>query len=122
MAQPISDKKELVMTDGQGVICLPTRDTHNLAPCNHEEADTRMMVHIVDSVSQGYDKILVRTVDTDVVVLTVAMCQKLHISEICVAFGTGKCMRYVAVHEIARSLGPEKSLALRVFMPLQAMT
>ena len=115
MAKPISEKKELVMTDGQGVICIPTRDAADLAPCNHEEADTRMMVHIKDSVSQGYDKILVRTVDTDVVVLAVATCQKLSISEIWVAFGTGKCQRYIAVHEIVKSLGPEKSLALPVF-------
>ena len=55
------------------------------------------------------------TVDTDVVVLAVATCQKLSISEIWVAFGTGKCQRYIAVHEIVKSLGPEKSLALPVF-------
>ena len=47
--------------------------------------------------------------------LAVAICQKLNISEVWVAFGTGKCQRYIAVHEIARSFGPEKLLALPVF-------
>ena len=41
---------------------------NSIAPCNHEEADTRMMVHVNDAVMQGFNKILIRTVDTDVVV------------------------------------------------------
>ena len=44
------------------------RSVDGLAPCNHEEADTRIIVHIADAVSRGYDQIIVRTVDTDVVV------------------------------------------------------
>ena len=63
----------------------------------------------------GNDKILERTVDTDVVVLAVATCQKLQTLEIMVAFRTGKCLRYIAVHEIAKSLRPEKSLELPIF-------
>ena len=75
------------------MLCLPTRDTSNIAPCNHEEADSRIMVHVSDAVMQGFHKILVRTVDTDVVVLAVAVVQQLaqrQQIELWIWFGCGK--------------------------------
>ena len=68
-------KCELVVTDGPGVVCNPLRDTRNLAPCMHEEADTRIMVHVSDAFNRGYRKMMIRTVDTDVVVLSIATVQ-----------------------------------------------
>ena len=43
MSVPTS--KELVITNETGVICRPMRCIDGLAPCNHEEADTRIVVH-----------------------------------------------------------------------------
>lgn len=107
-----------VVTEGADVRCIPSRDKANIAPCNHEEADSRIMVHVSDAVMQGFQKILVRTVDTDVVVLAVSTVQKLENVEVWIAFGTGKDFRYVPAHEISLSLGPRKSLALPVFHAL----
>ena len=39
----------------------------NLQPCNHEEADTRMFMHVQDIYVQVYQKVNVAIVDTDVV-------------------------------------------------------
>lgn len=104
--------KQIVATSGSGVQCIPpTEDTDNLAPCDHEEADTRMFVHVADAVNKGYKKILIRSVDTDVVVLA----EKLDVEEMWIAFGTAKSFRHIPAHEIARSLGPSKSTALPVF-------
>ena len=36
----------------------------------HEEVDTRMILHLADAVSKGFQKILLHTVDTDVVGLS----------------------------------------------------
>ena len=72
-----SAEQPLVVTDGDTVLCIPARDTTNIAPSNHEEADSRITVHVADAVMQGFLKILVRTVDTDVVVLAVAAVQQL---------------------------------------------
>ena len=44
----------------------------SLAPCNLEEADSWMILHLQDAVNVGYKKVILRTVDTDVVVLAVA--------------------------------------------------
>ncbi|KAI8477797.1 hypothetical protein Bbelb_444750 [Branchiostoma belcheri] len=67
----------LVVTDGPNVQCVAPRDTSRIAPCNHEEADSRIMVHVADAAAEGFRKIMVRTVDTDVVVLAVAAVQQL---------------------------------------------
>ena len=53
------------------------------------------MLPIADAAERGVSNILVRTVDTDVVVLAVATVQELGMSEIWIAFGTGKVFRYV---------------------------
>lgn len=78
--------KQVISTLGQQVLCNPPRgDVSILAPCNHEEADTRMMVHVADAVQKGLTKVLLRTVDTDVVVIAIAISQKLTISELWIA-------------------------------------
>lgn len=106
--------KQLISTNGLEVVCIPPRGTSHLAPCNHEEADTRMILHLADAVNEGFHKILLRTVDSDVVVLCVAAAAKIDV-ELWVAFGMGKHFRYIPAHEIAASLGPDKSQALPMF-------
>ena len=73
-----------------------------------EEADTLMFVHVANA----YKKILIPSVDTDVVVLAVATAAKFDLEELWIAFGTGKNFRHIPAHEIARSFGPIKSTAL----------
>ena len=65
--------KELVITRGYLALWNSSELNRNqLAPCNHEEADTRIFVHIKDRASQGHKVIIVVTVDTDVVVLIIS--------------------------------------------------
>jgi len=60
---------------------------------NHEEADTRILVHIKDAISKGTKNVLVRTVDTGVIVFLVG--QSLQSSLLVwVAFGMGKSYRH----------------------------
>ena len=77
-------------------------DTSALSPCNHEEADSRIMLHAAHA---AYKKILIRTVDTDVVVLAVALARtpKEEI-EVWGSVSTGKSFRVSAGHEITRAL------------------
>ena len=112
-------EKQVISTYGKQVLTtLPRNDISSLAPCSHEEADTRMLLHVQDALQQGHKKILLRTVDTDVLVLAVAFLQQvtdLEHLDLWVAFGTGNNFRYIAAHEIATKLGPEVSKALPVF-------
>ena len=101
---------------GQQVLCNPPRDdVSSLSPCNHEEADKRMMVHVADAFQKGLTKVLLRTVDTDAVVIAIAVSQALSISEFWITLGVRKNLRFLPVHKIASSLGPEKLKALPMF-------
>lgn len=97
--------KELLITKGDDVLRKPPLlDTSALAPCNHEEADTRIMLHAAHAAHSGHKKILICTVDTDVVVLAVTLARTLNEeTEVWVSFGTGNNFRFSAAHEIARS-------------------
>ncbi len=117
MENPV-DGNELYSTSRQNIHYSSDReDTSGLAPCSHEEADSRIMLHVADQVGQGYTKISVRTVDTDIVILSVATARKLmpELSELWVAFGTAKSFRYLPTHDICNALGPRRSLALPLF-------
>ena len=119
-AASINSEKEVITTYGKEVLCSQQRgDLLRLAPCTHEEADTRMFLHAADAVNQGHQRIMLRTVDSDVLVLATAMVQQLQqvstTIELWVAFGTGKNLRYLAAHEISASLGKEMSKALPFF-------
>ena len=61
-----------------------------------------------DAMKHGYTKVSFRTVDTDVVVFAVEAAECLSIDQLWDAFGTGKSFRYLAAHEMAQALGPDK--------------
>jgi len=48
----------------QGGNVLPSSPLNAIEKCNHEEADTRILVHIKDAISKGAKNVLARTVDT----------------------------------------------------------
>ena len=47
--------KEVIITKGQQVLCSPSScGTQGLALYNHEEVDTRMLVHVASAAQAGY--------------------------------------------------------------------
>lgn len=108
----LATERQIIATHHKDVLCTQPRDTTGFAPCTKEEADTRIFLHVSDAVNHGYRKVMIRTVDSDVLVLTIAAVQQLSIDELWVAFASGKSFRYLPAHEIARALGPEKCIAL----------
>ena len=116
----VHEDKQLVITNDVEVLSKPAlSDLSSTSLCTHEEADTRMLLHVAHAVRNGHQKIMIQTVDTDVVVLAVAAAQGLKAGdEYWLAFGTGKSFRYLAAHEISAALGPEKACALPVFHAL----
>ncbi len=112
-------EKVFITTIGTSVVSSdPHTDTSGMSPCNHEEADTRIMVHIADCVKQGSEKIAIRTTDTDVVVLAVSVLCQIELDELWLSFGTGKSFRYIAAHTILSNIGESKAKALPMFHSL----
>ena len=99
------------------MLCINYQAGKGLAPCTHEEADTRILLHLGVAVQQGHNKMSIRTVDTDVVLLAITSAQRFNndIAELCVAFGVGRRFQFIAAHEIAGALGPARCVALPMF-------
>ena len=120
----IDAEKQVISTHGRQVLSIMPISHDNigrLAPHNHEEADTRMFLHVVDAVQCGFTKILLRTVHTDVLLLAIAFAEKLQdfqsnqTIELWVRFGTGAHLRYIAAHDISSKLKPQFPKALPFF-------
>ena len=111
-------RKLLLSTHFETVLSNRHCDLATLQPCNHSEADTRILLHLAHAAEQGHTTAYVRTVDSDIVVLTVRFFETLGLSELWVGFGTGKKYRDIPVHTICSKLGPSRSLALPLFHSL----
>ena len=61
---------KVICTIDNDVIFRQRRDMEGLAPCSHEEADSRVMVHVADAANK-YNSITTRTVDINVAVFAV---------------------------------------------------
>ena len=66
--------------------------------CDHEEADTRLVIHLIDALKKGLSTCLVRTVETNVIVILIGQLSYLITvnsdADIWVAFGAGKNFAY----------------------------
>ena len=111
------DGKSVFITSGQNVVARGAN--HYMLPCDHEEADTRLLIHIQDSLETGSTTCLVRTVDTDVLVILISKFHDLVAiypsADIWIAFGTGKDFVHLHVNSICHRLGKERSVALPGF-------
>ena len=108
----------LLTTKGELVLSNKVVDLSGITPSDHEEADTRMMLHLHHAVMDGHKKAFLRTVDSDVVVLSVHLFttfKNLGLTELWIGFGTGKAYTDIPVHEISLQLGPDKCKALPFF-------
>lgn len=94
-----------------------TVDTSSLE-CNHEEADTRIMVHALHAAKNGHSNILIRTIDTDVLVLAASQHYEIPAEKTWIAFGIGKDFRYISVDKIAQTLGIDRLKSLPIFHAL----
>ena len=64
----VPDKK-VVITSGHNVTIVGT--SRVIPRCDHEEADTRLLVHLQDALREGHKNCMIRTVDTDVLVILI---------------------------------------------------
>jgi aspartate oxidase len=88
----VPNGKQIVVTSETTVISSNVDyAASGLCPLLHKEADTRMTLHVADSACAGHHRVMIRTVDTDVVVLAIAFYHKVDdCHELWLAFGTGK--------------------------------
>ena len=94
-----------------------TIDVQFLSPCNHEETDTRVFLHVKDMTRNSYKKFTIRTVDTDVLILAISFFHelKVDVDELWVDFGAGNKRCFFRVHEIYNQIGEERARSMPFF-------
>ena len=90
-----------------------------ITPCNHEEADSRLLLHAAHCLATGHEGIMLTTVDSDVVVLAIFAAAALNplykLKKLWFEFMVGKKRCYIPAHELASTMGPEKAQAMPIF-------
>lgn len=110
--------KELCSTQDTGIVSSHQCNIGpGLAPCDHEEADTRIFIRALYCAQKGFHIIVIRSVETDVVLAT-GTFHALPLEELWIAFGVKKNYRIIPTHTTANCLGPEKTTALLFFHDL----
>ena len=66
----------------------------------HQEANTRMMLHLCHAAKQGRTKAYLRTVNCDVVVLAINLFGNMGLGELWIGFGVGKTYKDIPIHYI----------------------
>lgn len=87
--------------------------------CDHEEADTRLLLHSKHA-AEEYDDILIKSPDTDVLVLCTAM-QKTIGKKLYLMTGTGNKFRVIDIASISDALGEELCTSLPGFHAFSGM-
>ena len=112
------------MTKGENAITTTSDTSVNLdevAPCSHEQADTRIFVHARHAAIEGYKSLMIEADDMDIVVIAISFMPSFAatgLEKMWVAFGKGQHRRWIAIHELVSAIGPEKTSGVFFFRAL----
>ena len=108
----------VLTTQREYVLSTQELDIDFLQPCDHEEADTRVFLHLKHAVLQGHKVVFIRTVDIDLVVFAISVfdsLKELGLSELYIRYGVGKQRRDIPIQDVCYQLGPRECQALGMF-------
>ena len=95
--------------------CLELDQKLPVCPCEAEEADQRLVRHALNLAHCGYRNILVRTIDTDVLVLLIAHIAQVELGDVSIHAYLINSDKYYDIKSIIRTLGTDICLTLRIF-------
>ena len=110
----------VIVTKEEDAISNSTIDLAGVAPCSHEEADTRIFVHARHAAEAGSKVIMVKANDTDILVIAISVLQALQnlgLQQLWVAFGQKQNLKWIPVHDLCCKLA-EKSNGMLFFHAL----
>jgi hypothetical protein len=105
-SHPFPTGKAVYVTQNERVLCIQGEP---MGDCSHEESDTRILVHLRHALSNGFTIFEIRTVDSDLIVITVGnffrLSKESALQDIFVLYGTGKSLQRFSVKTICQQLG-----------------
>ena len=105
-----SSSYNLLSTKGEVVLSNKPIDLSRVSTSDHEEADSRMILHLFDAAIDGHPKAFLRTVDSDVVTLCIHHFPDLKnagMIELWIGFGKGKSYKDIPIHSVSTLLGQD---------------
>ena len=115
--------KELVIgggaTDGQLALLIKNGKCTKVTAlhCDHEEADTRMLLHAKHAIRDAL-RVVIQSPDTDVLLLCVTHNNQVECDELWFCTGVKDHLRYILAHKIAAGVGPLMCKVLPAFHAL----
>ena len=106
----IHSSKTIVSTRLQNVVSNHNIEKQYLQPCEKEKADDRMFIHAKELIRLGSKKLMLVSVDTDVIAMYVLW--DLDVEELWIEFGARKYKRWLPIHTYAHEVGEEVCRAL----------
>ena len=110
MSKSASLPKNCTLVVGGGLPCPDNAKANNIDAkdlcVDHEEADTRIIIHARHAINSHFGRIIVKCRDTDVLLLLIHHVGSMDV-ETWMTSGTSKAMKCYPVHEIARKVGAE---------------
>ena len=105
-------RKVIIRTKDETIVSTQNdmSDVEYLQPCSHEEIDTRILLHVAHCARHVLRKLVIRTVDTDVVVLAIGHFPALRLDELWVRFGVGTHVRQIAIQEIVKNVNEKAQM------------
>ena len=114
----IPEGKQVICTSEERALSLPPAPVDDISPCEHEEVDTRILLHAKHAVCNGHSTILIKASDIDIVVICLSLFNDIGAEELYVEYGTAKNLRILPIHKIHHSLGPTRCRGLLFFYGL----
>ena len=77
-----------------------------------------MFLHVKDAIKGGFETVMIKANDTDVLVIVVAtfsQLQEMGLQEMWLAFGKGRNLKWIAVHELIATLAPDRTSGILFF-------
>ncbi|KAJ8669425.1 hypothetical protein QAD02_000684 [Eretmocerus hayati] len=122
-AQEIWPRIEIICSGTTDLPCQSSKqsDLDILQNDHIEKADSRIILHVFHACSEGTEKILVKSSDTDIVVLLLHYWRTFGekgLKELWMLIGAASKKRYLPLHDLAKKCGPICS----VLIPLHHLT
>ena len=95
----------IVATIGSKTVSNSSLEKLNIEPCNYEEAETRLLLHVLDGSNSDFKKVFIITVDTNAVIIALRHFITLNLEELWIEFGVDKYRRYISIHTCAETFG-----------------
>ena len=113
-------QKKMMAAYNKGIYSSDGTEPATLSPCNHEEGDYRALLDCENMSKAGVieNMSMIFTLDTNVIVIDTSVFSELSLLELWIEFGKTANRKYIPIHEIPKSLSPERAPCLTLFQSL----